>query len=123
MKLEFRCAICSAVIKSNSELEGLTIRCKKCGESMLIPYFFATQIPSKENGLKTQQLPFIQQFKLYLSTILYLLSPQVIFNPRQLKSRLSQRYQSLFTAYTCRTVYMRKINNYASAAREFVNNQ
>lgn len=122
MKLEFRCATCSAVIKSNSELEGLAIKCKNCRESMIIPCFFATQIPSQENGLIVPRLPFSQQFKLCLITLLYLLSPQIIFNPRQLKFKLSQRYQSLSTAYSCRTVYMRKINRYALEAREFVNN-
>ena len=123
MKLEFRCATCATAIKSNSELEGLAIKCKNCGESMLVPCFFASKLPSKENELIAPRPPFLAQLKLYLMTLLYLLSPQIIFNPRQLKSKLSQRYQSLLTAYICRTVYLKKINRYALEAGEFVKTQ
>jgi DNA-directed RNA polymerase subunit RPC12/RpoP len=121
MKLEFCCSNCTSTIKSNSELEGLKIRCKQCGEQMIIPAFFASQLPAAENNIIIPPLSHPQQLKLYLKTLLYLLSPQIIFKPRHIRLKLNQHYHSLLTAHICKTVYLKKINSYTQAAYQFIN--
>ena len=88
---------------------------------MIIPTFFATQLPSAENDISIPTLSHPQQLKLYLITLLYLLSPQTILNPRHIGLTLNQHYHSLQTAHFCKTVYLEKINRYTQEANEFIN--
>ena len=122
MKLEFSCSKCTTMIKSNSGLEGLKTKCKQCGEQMIVPTFFAAQLPSPENDITMPVLSHPQQLKLYLRTLLYLLSPQIIFSPRHIEIKLKQHYNSLFTAYICKIIYLEKTRKYTQEARNFINN-